>query len=39
MPTSKLYSIKYPITYLVKKLKSLDLPDLVGAVKSKKLPK
>jgi hypothetical protein len=23
----------------VKKLKSLDLPDLIGAVKSKKLPK
>lgn len=24
---------------LVKKLKSLDLPDLIGAVKGKKLPK
>lgn len=39
MPTQKLHPNKYLFINQVKKLKSLDLPDLIGAVKSKKLPK
>lgn len=39
MPAQKLYPNKYQCINEVKKLKSLDLPDLIGAVKSKRLPK
>jgi hypothetical protein len=39
VPAKEFHPVKYFLFNEVKKMKSLDLPDLIGAVKSKKLPK